>query len=90
MKKKRRNKFWGVKLAFQCFFMVFFLGCVAAAGMLYMKYGNTVLTLYSEAQRIVADTKEEDFKAAETSLVYDANGDLMKTLKSEKDVYYLE
>ena len=89
MAKKRRKKFWLLKLIFQCFFIVVFLGCMTVAVGFYMKYGDTVLQLYSEAQKIVENSKESDFKSTETSLVYDAKGNLLKTLKGEKDLYYL-
>ncbi len=90
MAKKRKKKFWLLTKIFQAFFIAVFMGCIFVAVGIYMKYGKTVLTLYSTADKIVKESKEEDFKATETSLVYDGNGDLLKTLKGEKDVYYLE
>ena len=90
MAKKRKKKFWLLTKVFQAFFIVVFMACVLVAVGLYMKYGKDVLTLYASAQRIVEDSTEKDFQATETSLVYDGDGDLLKTLKGEKDLYYLD
>ena len=90
MTKKKKKKFWLLTRVFQSFFIVVFMACMIVAVDIYMKYGKTVLTLYSTAQKIVEESSEKDFKATETSLVYDGSGDLMKTLKGEKDLYYLD
>lgn len=90
MAKKKKRKFWLLTRIFQSFFVVVFMACVVMAVGIYMKYGKTVLTLYSTAQKILDESSEEDFKATETSLVYDGSGDLMKTLKGDKDLYYLD
>ncbi|MDD5948454.1 MAG: PBP1A family penicillin-binding protein [Lachnospiraceae bacterium] len=90
MTKKKKKKFWLLTRVFQSFFIVVFMACMIVAVGIYMKYGKTVLTLYSTAQKIVEESSEKDFKATETSLVYDGSGDLMKTLKGEKDLYYLD
>lgn len=91
-KKKRKQKkkyrvFWFfVKL------QVFLLLLVAAALAFYYfgGYAQKVSDLQKEAKKLVADSREETFRAAQTSVVYDANGNLISTLKGEKDVYYLE
>ncbi len=90
MAGKKKKKFWLLTRVFQIFFILVFMACVCAAVIVYMKYGKTVLTLYASSQKIVEQSTEKDFQSAETSLVYDAKGDLMKTLKREKDVYYLD
>ncbi len=89
-KKKRRKKFKVLTLLFQTFFIVAFMACVAVAMAIYAKYGQKVLSLYADAQTVVEGSTEDDFKTSETSLVYDAKGDLLKTLKGERDTYYLD
>ena len=88
--KRRRNKYRVLTLLFQTFFIAAFMGCVAVAFLIYAKYGQKVLELYGVAQTVVEGSEEDDFKVSETSLVYDGNGDLLKTLKGERDTYYLE
>lgn len=51
--------------------------------------GPKTLAMYGEAKQLVKESTYETFKATETSLVYDADGALMKTLKSDKEVYYI-
>ncbi|MCR4716162.1 MAG: transglycosylase domain-containing protein, partial [Lachnospiraceae bacterium] len=89
-KKRRRKKYRVLTLLFQTFFIVAFMACVAVALAIYAKYGQKVLDLYAVAQEIVEKSSEDDFKVSETSLVYDGNGDLLKTLKGERDTYYIE
>lgn len=43
-----------------------------------------------EASKDVAKSSKDTFKAEQTSLVYDAEGNEIKKLKQEKDVSYLD
>ncbi|MBQ7077131.1 MAG: transglycosylase domain-containing protein [Lachnospiraceae bacterium] len=52
-------------------------------------YAKKIDALHEEARLIVAQSNEQTFKANQTSLVYDANGKLISTVKAEKDVYYV-
>lgn len=65
------------------------LGLLVAGIWLYQKYADPVLALRSQAKMIAATSKEEDFKSALTSVVYDANGEKISSLRSEKASYYL-
>lgn len=56
----------------------------------YLAYGKTILAMQSEAKKDVKASTEDTFKASQTSLVYDADGNLISTLKAEKDVYYVK
>ena len=47
-------------------------------------------TLYLDASQKVNNIKEDTFKSAQTSLVYDADKNVIAKLKGEKDAYYLE
>ncbi|SCP96307.1 transglycosylase domain-containing protein [Anaerobium acetethylicum] len=85
--KKRHRLFWGfVKL--QVFLMV--LALVAGAFLYRCGFDETVIALYREAVSFAEHSSEETFRSTQTSLVYDAGGNLLSTLKGEKDVYYLE
>ena len=57
--------------------------------LLYQKYADPVLALRAKAQAIAATSDVEDFKSALTSVVYDANGEKISSLRSEKASYYL-
>ncbi len=56
----------------------------------YYNYGRTILQLQSEAKKKVNSSTENTFRSVQTSLVYDAKGNLISSLKAEKDVYYLK
>lgn len=55
-----------------------------------IKLGITLLQMKKEAVSLVSNATRDTFKANQTTLVYDTNGDLITKLKGEKDVYYLE
>ena len=55
----------------------------------YHKYAKPVLTLKAKAEHIAAQSKEEDFKSALTTIVYDSSGEKISSLRSEKASYYL-
>ena len=44
----------------------------------------------SDAKKIVSKSTMETFRQNETSIIYDANGNIMSKLKGEKDVYYIK
>ena len=46
--------------------------------------------MYREASKDVAKSSKDTFKAEQTSLVYDAEGNEIKKLMLEKDVSYLD
>lgn len=46
--------------------------------------------MYKEASRDVSKSSKDTFKAEQTSIVYDADGNEIKKLKQEKDVSYLD
>ena len=65
------------------------LGLLVAGIWLYQKYSDPILALRAKAQAIAATSTEVDFKSALTSVVYDANGEKISSLRSEKASYYL-
>lgn len=55
----------------------------------YHEYAKPVLALKAKAEHIAGQSKEEDFKSALTTIVYDSNGEKISSLRSEKASYYL-
>jgi len=55
-----------------------------------MKYGKKLIAMESDAKKIVSKSTMETFRQNETSIIYDANGNIMSKLKGEKDVYYIK
>ena len=90
-KKKKKKKKYRV---FWFFAKLQILLLVLVAGALgwyyYGGYAQKVGALQREAKMLVQSSSEATFRSVQTSLVYDANGKLISTLKGEKDVYYLE
>lgn len=85
-KKKKYRLFWFfVKLQFLLMLLV-----VAALGYYYYGgYAVQVQKMKSEAAQFVRSSTADTFCAAQTSVVYDKDGNTISTLKGEKDVYYL-
>ncbi|MDF2486371.1 MAG: hypothetical protein K0R46_2539, partial [Herbinix sp.] len=88
--KKNRSRIRSIKIGLQLMVLFLLLTIVVVMFYFYMEYGKTILSLQSEAKTKVRTSTEDTFKASQTSLVYDIEGDLISTLKSEKDVYYIE
>lgn len=85
-KKKKYRGFW-VFVRIQ-----FVLVLLVIGGLVYYfcgGYAQQVDQLRSEAVQFVRESTEDTFRAAQTSVVYDVNGNRIATLKGEKDVYYL-
>ena len=85
-KKKKYRVFW--------FFakLQFLLMLIVVAGVGYYYYGGyavQVQKMKSEAAQFVHNSTADTFCAAQTSVVYDKDGNTISTLKGEKDVYYL-
>lgn len=68
--------------------VLLFLAAVAAAAV--KRVVIPVISMYTEAVRLVGESTEETFKSEQTSIVYDVNGSEIKKLKGEKDVSYLD
>ena len=86
-KKKRKNRFFWFFAKFQIVLMFLVIG--ALAYYYYGGYAQQIQKLHSEAVQLVKDSTEATFKSAQTSSVYDANGDLITKLRGSKDVYYV-
>ena len=87
MKKKKKKIGFRIFIGIQIFLILFVL-----TGLAYYYlggYGTQISEMQLEAQKMVEYSTEGTFRSVETSLVYDANGDLISRLKGEKDVYYI-
>lgn len=85
-KKKNHRVFWFfVKAQIVLMFLV-----MGALGYYYIGgYAKKVEELRQDAITLVKESTEDTFRATETSVVYDVNGNQISTLKGEKDTYYL-
>ncbi len=85
-KRIRRGILWG------CLLLAFIvsLSLLAIVLIFNFKYGGAFKQFETDAKQLVSESTPDTFRQAETSLVYDANGDLISVLKGEKDVYYLK
>lgn len=88
--KERKSVGQVIKLALQLLLLLFLLTMVVGIFYFYTTYGKTLFQLQAEAKQMVNTSTPETFRATQTSLVYDTEGDLISTLKAEKDVYYVE
>lgn len=79
-----------IKLVLQLLTLFFLLAVIGVMYYFYHNYGKTILQLQSDAKHKVNASTSNTFRSAQTSLVYDAQGNLISTLKAEKDVYYLK
>lgn len=86
-KKTKKSRAWRF-LKFQMILISLVL--LAIAYYFVGGYAAKVASLRQEAVSLVASSSKETFRSSETSVVYDANGDVISYVKGEKDVYYLE
>lgn len=90
-KKKKKKKKYRVFRAFLK--LQIFLILLVLAGLAFYFFGGyakEIGDLKADAYQKIHAADEETFRASQTSLVYDVNGDLISVLKGEKDVYYLD
>ena len=89
-KKKNRKLKHRVKLTIQITVLSILLLIAVGIFYFYIAYGKIILNLQADAKQKVSESTEETFRAAQTSIIYDTNGEVIATLKAEKDVYYLD
>jgi len=88
--KEKKSMRQVVKLVLQLSFLLFLIVIVSTIFCFYNTYGKTILQLQTEAKQKVRASSAETFRATQTSLVYDTEGNLISTLKAEKDVFYIQ
>lgn len=87
--RKARKVKRGFVLASLSALLIISLTCLAIALVFYFKYGRELTNYQLAAKEMVDNSTKETFRQAETSLVYDIDGNLISVLKGEKDVYYV-
>jgi membrane peptidoglycan carboxypeptidase len=88
-KKDRRSTGQRIKLILQLVVFLVLLATAAVMLYFYINYGKLIFGLQADAKQKVYASTEDTFKASQTSIVYDMEGNVISTLKSEKDVFYL-
>ncbi len=88
-KKKGRSLKGKIKVGLQLLLFLLLLAIAGALLYFYLQYGKTIFALQADAKHKVRTSTEDSFKASQTSLVYDIDGNLISALKSEKEVYYI-
>lgn len=89
-KKKKKKHGWKFRLFIGIQILLVVLVIAFIAIYFGSGYGFKIHALHKDAIEKVRTSSEESFRSSQTSVVYDTNGDLISTLKGEKDVYYLE
>ncbi len=69
--------------------IILLLAAIVAGIWFYHEYGRPILALKARAEKIAEGSTVDDFRSALTTIVYDANGEKISTLRSEKASYYL-
>lgn len=92
-KKQKDNNNQGKKSKkFKIRYIVFafILGCLLIGGsVLWEKFIIPIREMYETAVAKIEVSNTDTFRSAQTSLVYDKDGELLVTLKGDKDSYYL-
>ncbi|MCR5691410.1 MAG: transglycosylase domain-containing protein, partial [Eubacterium sp.] len=85
-KVKKHGKFWLVVKVF----LLIILSTILVGGLvLYIKYGDQVISMMTEAESLVEESTEETFRSSETTIAYNKKGKQLAVLKGDKDAYYL-
>ncbi len=88
-KRENRKKRRKVRRIIMAYLLVIFLIVITIGGYYaYEKFGKQLLEYQKAAEEIVAESTEKTFRQDETSIVYDANGKMIREVKGEKQVYY--
>ncbi len=86
-KKKIKHRGFRIFVGAQVFLLL--LLALGAGYYFFGGYAKKISDLQAEAVHIARMSKEEDFRSAETSVVYASDGSWISVLKGEKDSYYL-
>ncbi len=89
-KKEQKKKHRGLKILLGFAITMLIFGAIGLGGLYVTGIGPKVLELHKEAIQLVNSSTAETFKASQTTLVYDTNGDQIASLKGDKGIYYLE
>ena len=83
-KRDKRRKRRKVRRIITMYLLVIFLIVITIGGYAaYEKFGKQLLEYQEAAKEIVANSDEKTFRQDETSIVYDANGKMIREVKGE-------
>lgn len=88
-KKKKRKKHSRVGIIVKIAILLILITVMIVGIILYLRFGPTLAAWHDEAVAKVRQSTTETFRQSETSSVYDSKGNLITTLRGEKDLYYL-
>ncbi len=88
--KKKKGKRGVLKTAGRSIKLLLFLTILLLVGVLYLRYGRDVTTMYQEAKLLVKLSSNDTFRQTETSIIYDVEGNELKSLSGEKKVFYVD
>lgn len=89
-KQKKKKKYRGFRIFVKIQIILILLVLAGIAFYFFGGYAKKINDLKNDAYDKVHSATDDTFRASQTSLVYDANGDVISVLKGEKDMYYLE
>lgn len=86
-KPKKEKTIWKV---LKVWMLCVAIALIVLAVLVIVRVAVPVASMYKQAIEFVEESDASTFKAEQTSIVYDANGNEIKKLKGTKDVHYLE
>lgn len=86
-KPKKEKTIWKV---LKVWMLCVAIALIVLTGLVIVRVAVPVASMYKQAIEFVEESDASTFKAEQTSIVYDANGNEIKKLKGTKDVHYLE
>ncbi len=90
MKKGIKKFFKIIGNIIKCLIIVALIAGIVFGVKLYREYGDDVKAMRSKALTIAEESDRSDFTGGQTTVIYDANGELIASLRSEKEAYYMD
>ncbi len=78
-----------LKIIIKLVVILVLLAVIVGGGYFYYKYGKDILDSQQMAKECVGASTTDTFKQNQTSIVYDSSGEVISTVKGDKDSYYL-
>lgn len=89
MKKQKRKIKHVFGAIIKSIVIAFLLLAIVGGIYAYNKYGEDVLRFRAKAINIAKESNREDFTGGLTTVIYDVNGEIITSLRSGKEAYYL-
>ena len=85
---KKKPKKRVLKLALSFFLLSLFF-CLTFCGIIWFTYGDMIKEKHTSALQKVKQISATEFDGVQTSLIYDADGNILSKIKGDKETYYL-